>query len=69
MRQAPTFDPDILKSLQTTFDETWACLQPTLYAGSRTVLTVRMLELAAAGERDPIKLRNSALAEVAPTAV
>jgi hypothetical protein len=33
------------------------------------VLTVRMLELAAAGERDPIKLRNSALAEVAPTAV
>jgi hypothetical protein len=68
MRQAPTFAPDILKSLQTTFDETWACLQPTQYARSRTTLTVRVLELAAARERDLVQLHNSALAEVAPTA-
>jgi hypothetical protein len=69
MRQAPKFNPGILKSLKTTFDETWACLQPTQYARSRTTLTVRVLELAAAGERDPAQLRNSAMAEVAPPAV
>jgi len=43
MRQAPTFDPDILKSLQTIFNETWACLQPTQYLRvSRTTLRVRI---------------------------
>jgi len=66
MRQAARFNPDILKSLKTTFDETWACLQATQYARSRTTLTVRVLEIAAAGERDPVQLRNSAMAEVAP---
>src|SRR5262245_51047295 len=28
MRQASAFDPDILKIVQITFDDTWACLQP-----------------------------------------
>jgi hypothetical protein len=69
MRQASAFDPDILKILQTTFDETWACLQPKQARVSQTTLAVRMLELAAAGHRDPARLRNFALTEGATSAV
>ena len=70
MRQAPAFDPDILKTLQTTLDETWASLQPIQQLRvSRTTLAVRMLELAAPGERDLVRLRNFALREVATSAV
>ncbi len=67
MRQAPAFDPDILKILQTTLG---ACLQPIQTgARERTTLAVRMLELAASGERDPVRLRNFALTEVGASAV
>jgi hypothetical protein len=70
MRQASAFDPDILKVLQTTFDETWACLQPKQQVrASPTTLAVRMLELAAAGHRDSVRLRSFALTEVAASAV
>jgi hypothetical protein len=70
MRQASSFDSDILKILQITFDETWACLQPKQQARvSRTAIAVRMLELAAAGHRNPVRLRNFALTDVATSAV
>jgi hypothetical protein len=70
MRQASAFDPDTLKILQITFDDTWACLQPKQQARvSRTALAARMLELVAAGHRNPVRLRNFALTEVATSAV
>jgi len=68
MRQASAFDPDIMKV--TTFDETWACLQPKQRMRARpTTFAVRMLELAAAGHLDPVRLRRFALTEVAASAV
>ena len=58
------FDPETLKVLRVTLDETWASLRPDERArSSKTMLAVRLLEVAAAGERDPVRLRALALTD------
>jgi hypothetical protein len=46
-------------------DEAWAALRSDEKARlSRTLLAARILELAAAGERNPDRLRNGALIDL-----
>jgi hypothetical protein len=62
--QVAAFDPETLNVLRSTLDETWASLRPEERArSSKTMLAVRIIEIAAAGERDPVRLRNLALAD------
>jgi|SoimicMinimDraft_15_1059743.scaffolds.fasta_scaffold116659_1 hypothetical protein len=54
--------PQTLKLLQTILDEAWESLRPGERARtSKTQVAVRILEAAAAGERDPIRLRIEAM--------
>jgi hypothetical protein len=57
---------ETLKFLRTVLDETWLSLLPEEQARiSKAQIGARILELAAAGERDPARLRKKALAKVA----
>ena len=57
---------ETLKLLQSVLDETWSSMRPEERARtSKTQIGARILELAAAGERDPARLRNEAIAKVA----
>jgi hypothetical protein len=57
---------DTLRLLRSLLDETWSSLRPEEQARtSKTQIGARILELAASGERDPVRLRNQAMAEVA----
>jgi len=57
---------ETLKFLQSVLDETWLSLRPEEQARtSKTEIGARILGLAAAGERDPARLRKKALAKVA----
>ena len=56
---------ETLKQLQSVLDETWSSLPPEEQARtSKTQIGARILELAAAGERDPARLRKKAIAEI-----
>lgn len=56
---------ETLKLLQSVLDETWSSLRPEEQARtSKTQIGARILQLAAAGERDPVRLRNEAMAKV-----
>jgi len=53
---------ETLKLLQSVLDDTWLSLRPEEQERtSKTQIGVRILELAAAGERDPVRLRNEAM--------
>ena len=57
---------ETLKLLQSVLEETWLSLRPEEQARtSKTQIAARILELAASGERDPVRLRNEAMARVA----
>ena len=57
---------ETLKLLRSVLEETWASLPPAEQARtSKTQIAARILELAASGERDPVRLRDEALAKVA----
>ena len=57
---------ETLKLLQSVLEETWSSLPPEEQAlTSKTQIAARILELAASGERDPVRLRDEALAKVA----
>ena len=59
------FSRETLKQLQSILDETWSSLPPEEQARtSKTQIGARILELAAAGERDPVRLRKKAIAEI-----
>ena len=61
---------DTLKLLQSVLDETWSSLQPEEQARTtKTQIGARILELAASGERDPVRLREKAMAEVVACAM
>ena len=48
----------------------WAALRPDERArASKTVLAIRLLEVAAEGERDPARLRSEALSIVVTSAL
>jgi hypothetical protein len=62
-------DPEALKLLQSVLDEAWASLSPDERAKtSKTLVASRLLAAAAAGERDPARLRIEAIAAVATSA-
>jgi hypothetical protein len=57
-----SFDPETIQTLKTALDEAWASLVPAQQAMTpRSLLAERILKVAAGGERDPIRLRASAL--------
>jgi hypothetical protein len=56
---------DTLKLLQSVLDEAWSSLRPEEQARiPKTQIGAYLLELAASGERDPVRLRKKAIAEV-----
>ena len=59
------FDPATIRLLRTCLDEAWAQLGPIEQANTlKSSLASRMLRAAAAGERDPVRLRTCALLRV-----
>jgi hypothetical protein len=63
-------DPEALKLLQSVLDEAWASLSPEEKAKtSKTLVASRLLAAAAAGERDPARLRIEAVTAVAASAM
>lgn len=64
-----TFDIETLTVLRTALDEAWELLSPVQQARTtKSLVATRLLEAAAAGERDPGRLRDAALNGVAATA-
>jgi hypothetical protein len=61
-RDGGSFDPDTVEVLKTVLDNAWASLVPAQQARtSKSEMAVRILQAAASGERDPAKLRTTAL--------
>jgi hypothetical protein len=57
--------PETLKCLQSVLEETWESLMPEERARtSKTQVAAHILQVAAAGERDPVRLRAEAVTEV-----
>ena len=53
--------PETLKFLQTVLEEAWESLRPEERARtSKTQVAAHILQLAAKGERDPVRLRAEA---------
>jgi hypothetical protein len=53
--------PETLKVLQTVLEETWESLSPQERARtSKTQVAAHILQVAATGERDPVRLRAEA---------
>jgi hypothetical protein len=60
--QEQYYDPHTVKMMQTVLDEAWISLQPEQRARSnKTFLATIILDIAAAGERDPILVRTKAV--------
>jgi hypothetical protein len=57
-----SFDPETVEILKTVPEDAWASLVPAQQAQtSKSDMAVRILQAAASGERDPGKLRTTAL--------
>jgi hypothetical protein len=57
-----TFDIETLTILRTVLDEAWELLSPEQQAQTtKSLVATRLIEAAAAGERDPGRLRDAAL--------
>jgi hypothetical protein len=57
--------PETLKFLQSVLEETWQSLRPEERARtSKTHVATHILQVAATGERDPVRLRAEAVTEV-----
>ena len=60
------YDLDTVALMRETLDEAWARLRPQERAVTpKSSLAVRILETAAQGERDPQRLLDAALSELA----
>ena len=60
------FDPETLILLGETLEDAWARLRPEQQAAmQKTALAERMLKSVAQGERDPERLRDAALEDIA----
>ena len=56
------YNPETVKLLRCVLDDAWASMRPDEKARSnKTLVAVRILEAAAAGERDPDRLLAQAL--------
>jgi len=57
--------PETLQLLRDALEDTWAALPPReRKRTSKMILAMRLVEMAAAGERDPARLRSAALSSV-----
>lgn len=57
--------PETLKFLQSVLEQTWESLRPEEKARtSKTQVAAHLLQVAATGERDPVRLRAEAVTEV-----
>jgi hypothetical protein len=66
MRAGASFDPETISLLRQTLEQCWLELRPSQRAQlSKTLIAERILAAAANGERDPLRLRSAALAELA----
>ena len=55
------FSPETIELLRSVLDDAWESLRPEERAcTSKTAIAARILEMAAAGERDPVRLRAEA---------
>jgi hypothetical protein len=60
--QNGSFDTGTITFLRTVLEESWACILPEQRASiSKSVVAERILRAAANGERDPARLRMSAI--------
>jgi hypothetical protein len=60
-----TYDPETITILRAALDDAWASMSASQQAlTTRSALAVRLLSLAARGERDPVRLRAHALGVV-----
>jgi hypothetical protein len=60
------FDPETLALLRACLDDAWAQLNPIQQSNTlKSALALRILQAAAAGERDPVRLRTCALLHIA----
>lgn len=56
------YSPETVKLLRSVLDDAWASMGPDEKArSSKTLVAVRILKAAAAGERDPSRLLEQAL--------
>jgi hypothetical protein len=56
------YNPETVKLLRCVLDDAWASMRPDEKARlNKTLVAVRILEAAAAGERDPVRLLAQAL--------
>ena len=63
-------NPDTMKLLRDVLDDAWAALRPDERArASKSMLAARLLEVAAAGERNPARLLSAALSTVVTSAL
>jgi len=70
MSKGSVYTPETLKLLRDALDDAWTALRPDERArASKSMLAVRLLEVAAAGERDPARLRIAALSAVVTSAL
>ena len=59
---AGSYDPETIALMRTALEEAWASLSPNEQARTaQSLLAERILWAAKRGERDPIRLRASAL--------
>jgi hypothetical protein len=59
------YDPETVNLLRGVLDEAWERLSPEQQARTqKSDVALRILRLALRGERDPVKLRTSAMTEV-----
>jgi hypothetical protein len=65
-KQPKSFDPETVTLLREILDDAWASLPPEQQATmQKTALAERMLKSVAQGERDPERLRDAALKDLA----
>ena len=59
--QVAAFSPETIELLRSVLDDAWESMRPEERAcTSKTAIAARILDMAAAGERDPIRLRAEA---------
>jgi hypothetical protein len=70
MSKGAVYTPETVKLLRDALEDARAALRPDERArASKTMLAIRLLEVAAEGERDPARLRSEALSTVVTSAL
>lgn len=60
-RKATSFDPETVQKLETILDEAWRSLSPERrQRTTKSHIAQRIIQHAAQGERDPVRLRACA---------